>query len=177
MSRTTTKTDVLIIGAGPSGLAAARELVARGLDVVVLEARERIGGRVFTHRDSETPVPIELGAEFIHGSAPELQEIAREAGARRLRHQRSALAGVGSNIRPAYDYWDRIDRVMRRLDSKRSLDRSFAQFLATRPGGRRLAIDRKLALQYAQGFQAADPARISERALGARQRIGRGAPS
>src|ERR1044071_1661595 len=68
------KTDVVIIGAGAAGLAAARTLSDHDIDVVVLEARERVGGRVFTHRDRGTPVPIELGAEFIHGSAPEAAE-------------------------------------------------------------------------------------------------------
>jgi monoamine oxidase len=57
--------------------------------------------------------------------------------------------------------------VMRRLDAKRTPDRSFEDFLATKPGGRTQAHNRQLALQYVQGFHAADPARISERALGA----------
>jgi monoamine oxidase len=61
------KTDVVVIGAGASGLAAARALQDEGFDVVVLEARDRVGGRVFTQRDAKTQYPIELGAEFIHG--------------------------------------------------------------------------------------------------------------
>ena len=72
MSSTSSKTDVVVIGAGTAGLAAARRLVELGADVVVLEARERIGGRVLTLHDPNTPVPIELGAEFIHGAAPEI---------------------------------------------------------------------------------------------------------
>ncbi len=68
------------LGAGAAGLAAARSLVDAGRSVVVLEARERIGGRVFTRHDRSTHVPIELGAEFIHGAAPEVQEIVRNAG-------------------------------------------------------------------------------------------------
>ena len=39
----------------------------RAIDVVVLEAHERIGGRIFTHRDRDTPAPVELGAELIQG--------------------------------------------------------------------------------------------------------------
>src|SRR5918994_3509739 len=65
------KLDIAIIGAGAAGIAAARALHEQGIRLIVLEARERIGGRVWTHRDARTPVPIELGAEFIHGSAPE----------------------------------------------------------------------------------------------------------
>ena len=77
---TTQRTDVIIVGAGVSGLAAARALRERGVRVEVLEARDRIGGRVFTHRDPRAPAPIELGAEFVHGSAPEVMSIVRDAG-------------------------------------------------------------------------------------------------
>jgi monoamine oxidase len=56
----------LIIGAGTAGLSAAHDLVKAGETVTVLEARERVGGRVYTNRDF-SPVPVEMGAEFIHG--------------------------------------------------------------------------------------------------------------
>ena len=62
------RADVAVLGAGVAGLAAARELRRRGLTVVVLEARDRIGGRILTVRDPRLPVPVELGAEFVHGA-------------------------------------------------------------------------------------------------------------
>jgi monoamine oxidase len=62
--------DVLIIGAGVAGLAAAYELSRAGVNVIVLEARDRIGGRIYTLHDENSPLPIELGAEFIHGRSP-----------------------------------------------------------------------------------------------------------
>jgi monoamine oxidase len=157
--------DVVIIGAGAAGLAAARALDEQGLDVLVLEARERIGGRIFTHRDRSTPVPIELGAEFIHGSAPELDEIIRDASLAACDIGGRRWYVAGSQLRPMDDFWERIDRVMRRLDEKRRPDRSFEDFLKRSPGGRGLAHERRLALQFVENFHAADPSLVSERAL------------
>jgi monoamine oxidase len=62
--------DVVVVGAGAAGLAAARHLHEAGIEVAVVEARDRIGGRVCTIRDPQTSAPIELGAEFVHGRAP-----------------------------------------------------------------------------------------------------------
>ncbi|MFO0585932.1 MAG: NAD(P)/FAD-dependent oxidoreductase [Polyangiaceae bacterium] len=56
---------VLVIGAGIAGLAAARTLAGRGYDVTVVEARDRIGGRLWT--DASLGAPLDLGASWIHG--------------------------------------------------------------------------------------------------------------
>ena len=65
--------DVIIVGAGAAGLAAAARLAQSGQRVALLEARDRIGGRIFTrHLPAEQGHPavcVELGAEFIHGLA------------------------------------------------------------------------------------------------------------
>ena len=74
------RVDVAIVGAGAAGLMAARELRRRGRSVVVLEARDRIGGRVFTVEDPQLPVAVELGAEFVHGDAPLTHRLLGEAG-------------------------------------------------------------------------------------------------
>jgi len=64
--------SVIVIGAGISGLAAACKLAGSGLSVTVLEARSRIGGRIFTQRNPASASAIELGAEFIHGMPTEV---------------------------------------------------------------------------------------------------------
>ena len=71
--------DVLVLGAGVSGLAAAARLTQAGLAVRVLEARDRVGGRVATLRDERWPIPVELGAEFVQGRIPELIRLAAGA--------------------------------------------------------------------------------------------------
>jgi monoamine oxidase len=59
--------DVLVIGAGIAGLAAARVVTASGRSCAVLEARDRIGGRIWTST-SWPDLPVDLGASWIHGS-------------------------------------------------------------------------------------------------------------
>ncbi|KAK8357364.1 hypothetical protein V6Z12_A05G414500 [Gossypium hirsutum] len=58
--------NIIIVGAGPAGLTAARHLKRQGFSVVVLEARDRIGGRVYTDCSSLS-VPVDLGASIITG--------------------------------------------------------------------------------------------------------------
>ncbi len=62
--------DVVVYGAGMAGIAAARELQAKGLSVVLLEARDRIGGRICTQpiTINGTTFAAELGASWIHGT-------------------------------------------------------------------------------------------------------------
>ncbi len=71
--------DVAVIGAGAAGLAAADRLLRAGLDVVVVEARPRIGGRVETVHPPSWPSPVELGAEFIHGRPTAMLKLVRAA--------------------------------------------------------------------------------------------------
>jgi len=59
--------DIIVIGAGAAGLIAARELSHAGKTVIILEARRRLGGRIFTFKDKNFSKPAKGGAEFIHG--------------------------------------------------------------------------------------------------------------
>jgi phytoene dehydrogenase-like protein len=67
-----TMPDLIVVGAGAAGLSAAVTVAGSGFSVQIVEARNRIGGRMFTPRDPVWQVPIELGAEFIHGVPPEI---------------------------------------------------------------------------------------------------------
>lgn len=159
------RTDVIVIGAGAAGLAAARDLHDDGLGVIVLEARDRIGGRILTHREPGVPEPIELGAEFIHGDADETQAVLDEAGLRSLDIAGRRFESINGRLRVADDFWPRLHRVMRLLPTNAKNDESFAEFLDKRPGGRREAHNRRLALQFVEGFMAADARRVSSRSM------------
>lgn len=158
------KADVAIVGAGVAGLAAMRELEGRGLRTRVLEARDRIGGRIHTIRDSRAPHPIELGAEFVHGEAAEVVEVARDDGLLMYAVEGERWRSRGGRLSRLEDFWERLDTVMRHLDAEKR-DRSFAQFLDDAPGGRSAADARALAREFVEGFHAADARRISANAL------------
>ncbi|MDB4881652.1 MAG: amine oxidase [Gemmatimonadetes bacterium] len=157
--------DTIVVGAGAAGLMAARELVRAGKRVLVLESRHRIGGRILTLHDHRAGVPIELGAEFVHGDAPETTRLLDEARlvtvpvlGKHYRSDRGELSPQG----PA---WERMARVFTHMSDRRKTDRSFQEFLDGEPGGPRLKAERELARSFVQGFMAADVALISEKSL------------
>ncbi|HZI24476.1 MAG TPA: FAD-dependent oxidoreductase, partial [Chryseolinea sp.] len=71
--------DVIVIGAGAAGLSAARILSQAGKLVHVLEARDRIGGRIHTINRQGFSGPVEGGAEFMHGDLPMTKALMKEA--------------------------------------------------------------------------------------------------
>jgi monoamine oxidase len=95
--------DVAIVGGGLAGLRCAEALVARGADVVVLEARDRVGGRVFSHRfdDGQT---CERGAEFVDSNHAEVLELAARLGL--------ALSNRSADIDPAATLLDAGGRAV-----------------------------------------------------------------
>jgi monoamine oxidase len=156
--------DIAIVGGGVAGLAAMRALEERGLRTCVVEARNRIGGRIHTVRDPRLPHPIELGAEFVHGSAPELLNIVHDARLLAYTVEGDRWRARGGRLTRLDDFWKRLHSVMRHLDADRT-DRTFAEFLEGAPGGRSAADARSLALAFVEGFHAADARRISAKAL------------
>ena len=158
-------TDVVIIGAGAAGLMCARELVRAGRRVLVLEASHRVGGRVLTLFETHAGVPIELGAEFIHGDAPVTTRLLDEAHLATVRVSGEHVRSDRGELAPQGPVWSRMSRVFALMSKQRKFDRSFQEFLDARPGGARLARERDLARAFVQGFNGADPALVSERSL------------
>jgi monoamine oxidase len=159
--------DLIILGAGAAGLAAAVELVAAGLKVILVEARDRLGGRMFTTHDPGTQAPVELGAEFIHGRPAEIWTLLRK-------HQVPAreLEGDTWCVRDGQlrscDFFSEVDDVLGKM-SDRGRDESFLDFVRRQYPESHKNPRQKEALGWARGyvtgFHAADPALISVHSL------------
>lgn len=155
-------TEVVIVGAGAAGLAAAATLSRAGVAVVVLEARSRAGGRVATRRVRGWPVPVELGAEFIHGRSEEIFRIAGRAGLLVGRITDVHARVTGSRWTPMRDFWATFDRITRRMRGS-GRDRSVAEFLDSR---RRMPRpEKQLLASIVEGYHAAPLELASEHAL------------
>jgi monoamine oxidase len=73
------ETDVVIVGAGLAGLAAARKLTAEGIDCVLLEARDRVGGRTLNHSIGDGKI-VEVGGQWVGPTQTRVLELMRELG-------------------------------------------------------------------------------------------------
>ncbi len=127
--------DVVVVGAGMAGVTAARALAAGGARVIVLEATNRVGGRVQTVRDF-ADVPIETGAEFVHGVGAATWGDVRAAGLRvqSVPYSRSWFTGGGGTrwlplhlLHPGV--WRSFD-ILWSLHRLRGDDMSAASFIA-----------------------------------------------
>ncbi len=138
------RTDVVVLGAGAAGLAAARDLSLEGFRVVVLDARPRLGGRIATERDPSWPIPIDLGPEFIHdGRRRRSRSSAPRASSPSASKTPTGGRRLGAGRGWVSDFWAAAERITNRTRTT-GRDRSVADFLrAQRSLSRR---DRELLL-------------------------------
>jgi monoamine oxidase len=159
-------TDVLVLGAGVSGLAAAVRLAEAGCSVRVLEARDRIGGRVFTLRGGPWPVPVDLGAEFIQGRIPALFDLARRAGLPVVELGGERLRSQAGRVTHTERYPHGLDKILEKLLTQPAGDdQSFDQFLTTWFADPALAQARALARGWVESYDAALTDRVSINSL------------
>jgi monoamine oxidase len=143
--------DVIIIGAGVSGLAAARDLSKAGLKVTVIEARSRAGGRIFTHRDEQLDYPIEQGPEFIHGKSPEMFALIDEAQLKFEEVTGRHWYVENGRLVKSREFWTELDRVMTELNHE-VRDQTLQSYLGSKP---ELSAEAKqIAALYVEGFHA-----------------------
>jgi monoamine oxidase len=154
--------DVIVVGAGVAGMSAALDLAQAGLKVAIIEARDRIGGRVFTRRDPVVNAPIELGAEFIHGRPPEILDRLRDLNIEPLATTGEDWCEQDGQLTQC-DLFSDVDALLEKMND-RGPDESFLDFI------QRCCTDvgeetKQRARAYITGFHAADPALISVHSL------------
>jgi monoamine oxidase len=155
--------EIAIIGAGAAGLAAASLLALQGKSVRCLEATGRIGGRIRTLREPGCSIPVELGAEFVHGRPPELWNIVKAHGLAIYEHSAGAVHIEHGRVRASGETGDAADRLLSGAAAKKnSRDRSLAD-LAKK--SRQPKDQKEWAVTHLEGFNAARRERISVKAL------------
>lgn len=153
--------DVIIIGAGAAGLMAAHELSKVGKQVTVLEARNRIGGRIHTLNDN---LYAELGAEFIHGDLPVTLQLLKEAdielqpASGEMWHSRD---GKFSKNAEQFEHWDLLMDKLNELKT----DISIGDFLQQEFGDEKYTTLRSWVSRFVSGYDTADPFNASAFAL------------
>ncbi len=155
--------DVCVIGAGVAGLAAAGILKRNGVEVQCLEATDRAGGRILTVHDPLAPVPVELGAEFVHGKPPETWDLIRAAQLTVFEHNPQALHLRNGRVVAEKESGEIADRVLEQMaKSKRRQDESFDQYLSR---SRQSSSAKNWARIHIEGFNAARSRLISAASL------------
>src|SRR3954471_16886465 len=142
--------SVVIIGAGAAGLSCAADLVRSGIAVTVLEGRDRIGGRIFSQSVNGLPTPIELGAEFIHGEAPQIFKPMKHAGEEIIEGEGDDWCREEGEL-CACDFFEKVDQLLDKMKQYGSQDRSFSQFLKELPREQGDENIRLRALEYVSG--------------------------
>lgn len=156
--------QIIIIGAGAAGLMAAYELAKAGQKVVILEASERIGGRMYTAVCDGFEQPLELGAEFVHGEQPITLALLKEAGVAykplkgKMLNNRKGKWNTQGEMIPD---WDVIIQKMGCLKE----DMTLAAFLQEHYSDDQHAELRFIIQDFAEGFDLADPTQASVFAL------------
>ena len=172
--------SVLVAGAGLAGLTAARELVAMGATVTVVEARDRVGGRVWTVREGfDSGQHAEAGGDLIDHGQTEIRRLAGELGLNLTRILRSGWAEVRTNgsgrtrivSRGVASGWERVDRSLAELVERyrlaeRRWDSPIATELAKRSvtewlNDTRADEDLRHTATALRGFFLADPDELS----------------
>lgn len=143
--------EAIVLGAGMAGLTAARALAESGMRVLVVEARDRVGGRILTrHFHGET---VELGAQFIHGKPASLWRLVEEAAVATYELDGKEFCWRNNALCECEDDLGETMQWMQALKEWKGADCSFAEYLdrANVPQESREAL-----IGYVEGFNAAD---------------------
>jgi len=157
------KQEIIVVGAGAAGLIAAYHLSKSGKRVTILEARERIGGRIYSLNDP-TLGYAESGAEFIHSDLTLTKQLLSEAGIGFSPSGGEMWEAYGGQLRQSnwnIEGWDELMEALNHLQK----DVSIAEFLQEYFGDEKYAQMREAVIRFVSGYDTADPARASAFAL------------
>ncbi len=157
---------IIIVGAGACGLMAGRKLSQAGKKVIILEARDRIGGRIWSLPEDEFGYPAQGGAEFVHGEAPITKALAKEAGLTFV----SVMDGeiwnsYGGALFKQKDFLPSNQEILFQKLKELEKDMPIADFLDEYFVGDEFKLVRKLIIGMVEGYDAADPDKISSFSL------------
>lgn len=158
------ESDVIVIGGGVSGLAAARELAGAGRRVTLLEARDRLGGRIHTDRPTQWMRPVELGAEFVHVGNPDLWRLIHEASVKTRRLPDRHWLHNPEGFKKLSHLDRRLGRITSQILPRRAKGKSFAGYFRQYPP-RATRDEWALARGFVEGFEAAPLDEISAASL------------
>jgi monoamine oxidase len=151
--------DLIVVGAGAAGLSAAVRVARAGFSVQIVEARDRIGGRMFTLRDQVCHAPVELGAEFIHGLPMEIWKPLERYNASVVEVTGEPWCSRSGRLSRCH-FFASVENILKKMNC-RGQDESFLSFLNRRfsasAADAKRQEDRSRALAYVTGFNAADP--------------------
>jgi monoamine oxidase len=152
--------DIIIIGGGVSGLLAGRELARSGKRVIILEARNRIGGRIHTVDDHSFELPVELGAEFVHGDLPLTLHLLKEAGIEYYPVKGRMVQLVDGKLTDQNIFNEHNQMLVMRL-KELEYDMTVNDFLETYFSDKRYIRLKNTIKGFVQGYDAADTQRAS----------------
>lgn len=152
--------DVLIIGAGAAGLIAALEIALTGRNVAIIEARERIGGRAHSLNLPQFDLPVEQGAEFVHGDLKLTHQLLKDAEASLYEVKGRIFQKSGDGIEQQKDFIQDYQTLIRKL-KELQYDISIAQFIREHLSEEKFADTKTSLQQYVEGYYAADPEKSS----------------
>ena len=158
------KTDIIIVGAGAAGLMAAYALSKTNLKITVLEARNRIGGRINTLHDKKFSIPIESGAEFIHGKLKYTLQLLNEAGIGYKKMEGKIWKLKNGNLQKNESFIEEENELAKCLKELKE-DITVEKFLKKNFPGDKYAELRKSVKKFVEGYDAANATRASSFAL------------
>ena len=156
--------DVLVIGAGAAGLSAARNLLKAGKSVTILEARDRIGGRIHTIKGDGFSFPVETGAEFMHGDLPFTKALLKEANVSYFAGEGRAWNVQSNKLSEGdlfHDEWGLLIEKLNQLNH----DMPIGKFLELHFSEARYQSLTESVKKFVEGYDAADIDKASALAL------------